>query len=631
MKLEELKKKLYQPEQGKEKEGFSQRIKAPRSFKLKQEREYKQAQKWQAGAKSRKLISLTEKQKKYFKVGGIAMAGLFLIIAGLLIWHGLTSFHQDKVEIKIIGPESLASGEEAVYRVEYKNNNRVSLRNLKIVFSYPQDSLLESGENLIEERSLSDLAAGQSGEAEFSARLIGQKGSIKEVEAELVYQPGEIESVFINQADFKTEITSVPLVLAFDLPEKVVNGQGFNFSVRLINQGKVSFDDLRLSLSYPAGLNLEDIQPQPFEDNNVWEVGRLMPDEEKEIAFKGVLTGQPKEVKAFEAWVEQKQGDDFVVHNRSAKSVNMALSPLYVDIWVNGKKDVAVFTGDTLDYRLVYKNTSEVGINNVAIDVKLEGEAYEMATLRVDQGSFDGRTNLISWRPGTLEELVYLGPGEEEELNFSVDIKEYLPINSFSDKNFTVKAVATIDSLSPPIELRDIKIDGRAQLVAKIGSNLLLSAKGFYYDEQISNSGPIPPKVNQKTTYTIRWQILNSSNDLKDARVEAVLPPHVEWLGRTHPSSANLKYHSDSGKVSWRIEEIGAGTGIVSPVQEAAFQVAITPGQPDIGSFVELLGQSNLAAHDSFTGLDYNVSADLISTYLKHDPNISKNHGIVVD
>ncbi len=632
MKLDNLKKKLYKPEQKQPKQEFNQRLKGPKDFNLKEKRGPKQVKQWQAiKEKTKKKFSLTDQQKKYFKIGGLALIGVFLIVAGIFIYRGFTSFDKNQVSLEIIGAKNLVSGEKVVYQVKYKNDTRLELKNVKLSFHYPEDSLPEESETSIETRSLDNLASGVSGEAEFPVRLIGQKNSLKLAKVELSYQPGKIETFFSNQAEFSTKITSVPLVLAFDLPEKVVNGQSFDFSIRVINQSEVALNDLRLRLDYPGGLNLEDIQPSAFEDDNIWQFEKIMPNQEKEISFKGVLTGSAKETKAFEAWIERKQDDKWVIYNRSAEIVAIAVSPLYVDMWVNQKKDLVAFTGDRLDYKIKYKNTTETGISNVVVDVNLEGDAYDLTTLRVKNGSFNGLTNLISWDPGSLNDLNFLDPGEEGELSFSVKIKDYLPIQDYNDKHFSVKALAMIDSLNPPAELKDIKIDGKAQIVNKIASNLVLYAKGLYYDEQMPNTGPIPPKVGEKTTYTLRWQILNSSNDVKDVVVEANLPPHVEWLGNIYPASADIRYDPATGKVSWHLNEVKATTGILSPVKEGIFQIAITPGLPDLGSFVELLGQSNIVAHDPFVKMDYHASDELISTNLEDDSKIGGRQARVVE
>ncbi len=632
MKLDKLKKQLYKPEEKSPKADLEQRLKGPSIFNLREKRKQKQLQEWQAPKPKKKIgLTLTSQQKKYFKIGGIALAGLLVILAGLFIWRWLTSFDQAKVGLEIIGAENLVSGEKVVYKVRYENNTRLELKNLKLVFYYPEDSLPEENENLVEVRPAANLLPGEAGEAEFPARLIGQKNAVKVAKAKLAYQAGGIESVFERRAEFSAKITSVPLVLAFDLPEKVVNGQSFDFSIRAINQSEVAFNDLRLRLDYPAGLNLESAQPTPFEDDNIWIFNQLLPDQEKEIHLKGILTGPAKENKTFEAWLEQRHENNWLIYNRSAEVVAIAVSPLYLDMWVNEKKDLIAFSGDKLNYKINYKNTTEVGINNVMVEVNLEGEAYDLSTLEVRNGSFSGLTNLISWDPGSLADLNYLGPGEEGELNFSVKIRDYLPINDFNDKHFSVIAKAAINSSAPPASLSDIKIDGKAQLETKIASNLVVYAKGFYYDEQMPNTGPIPPKVGEKTTYTIRWQILNSSNDVKDVVVEAILPPHVEWLGNLYPASADIRHNPNTGKVSWHLAEVKATTGILSPVKEAIFQVAITPGPPDIGSFMELLGQSNIRAHDSFAGMDYYSSDELITTKLRADSKIGASQARVVE
>ena len=246
-------------------------------------------------------------------------------------------------------------------------------------------------------------------------------------------------------------------------------------------------------------------------------------------------------------------------------------------------------------------------------------------------GSFDGENQTITWNAGNLPVLEYLGPRQEGQIDFSIMVQNPLPSRNYTDKNFTVNNKIIIDSLSVPLSLRDIQFAGQSESIVKIASSLFLRAQGYYSDELIPNSGPIPPKVGQTTTYTVKWNLTNAGNDLSNVRVEAHLPPHARWLNNFKPFGANLKYNSQTGKLVWEVGDLSASTGTLSPVAQVAFQISITPSLAHLGSIVELIGQSQVTAWDDFAGIELTVVDKVIETRLLDDPTIGYFDGTVVE
>jgi hypothetical protein len=618
MKLKELKRKLYKP--GAE---FEKRPREPEIFEPGQEREKIKSEEWQRTEKKK----LTPQQKKYLLVGGISLLVVILALVGL--WYGLTSFDRSQVKLEILGPERAVSGDEITYTVKYKNNTRVTLTDMTLVFYYPEESLPLETQELIQELDLADLEPGQVGQIELKTRIIGLKDSQKIAQAKLIYQPANINSRFENQAEFSTRIISVPLMIDFDLPERLVSGQSFSFSLEYLNQAEVSFDDLWLRLEYPSSFNFQSAEPGPLERDNLWSIGGLMAGQEGKVFVRGTIEGHEGEVKSFKAQLGIFQNDQFVPYTETVAALQISVSPLSVFQTVNGATDYIAQAGEVLHYQIDYENTTDVGIKGVVITAKLEGSALDLASLKSGQGSFDGVSQTIIWNASNLPALEFLGPHQAGQIKFSVKVKDPSPIFSYTDKNFIVINTVRIDSSQAPLSLKDIQIAGESRLETKIASRLSLQAKGYFRDDLISNSGPMPPKVGQTTTYTIKWQLSNSSNDLKDVRVEAYLPPHVQWMNKIEPAGADLKYQPQTGQLTWSIGSLPAATGLLLPVKQVAFQVAITPSLAHLGNLVELIGQSRAFGQDTFTGLEITSTDEPIDTDLPDDPTIKSQDGIV--
>jgi len=621
MELEELKKKIYRP--GAE---FEERIKPPEVFQPGRQKEKKEPSEWQELEKR----GLSSKQKKYWLIVGLA-GFIFLIVISWLFWRGWTSFDNDKVRLEIEGAERIVSGEEIIYLVKYQNQTRLDLTEIKLVFHYPDQSIPLETEDLVHTIDLPDLAVGQENQIELPVRLIGLKDETKKAWAELSYQPGEITSVFTNQAEFSTTIISVPLILDFDLPRQLVSDQSFNFSLRYLNQAEVSFENLRIKIDYPSGFTFQTAEPQPLEDDRIWSLGDLMAGEQGKIFIQGTIQGEERESKSFQAQLGLFKEEQFTPIAETVSALQISFSPLLVSQTVNKTTDYIASAGQRLTYQIDYENTTDVSFSDVVITSKLEGFALDLTSLELQQGSFDGASQIITWKASNLPALEFLGPGQEGQLTFSVRVKDPLPIANYSDKNFTITNTVKIDSPEPPLSLQDIEIAGQSQIITKVASQLTLQSKGYYSDDLLSNSGPIPPRVGQTTTYTIKWRLLNTANNLGQVKIEASLPPHVQWQNRISPANADLTYNSQTGRLTWQVGDLPAATGILLPVKQVAFQVAITPGLAHLGSSIELIGQSKATGQDTFINIGLESISSVIDTELPDDPTTDRRDGIVVE
>lgn len=622
MGLEELKKRLYRPDENLSREP---KINVYQPGRITPR---EQAEDWSIQEKK-----MSPQKKKRLLIICLSGAAVFLAVAGFFIWRGLTSFDKSKVGLEISGPERIVSGDEAAYTVKCQNNTRLELKNLRLTFYYPDKSIPLASGDLVQVINLPDLAPAAEKKIELPVRLIGLKGESKSARAELSYQPANLSSSFTSPASFSTSIISVPLIVDFDLPEKLVNGQSFKFSLRYLNQAEVSFDDIQAKIDFPQGFVFQSAEPKPSQDENVWELGNLMAGEEGKIFIQGAIQGSEEETKTFRGEVGTMDNDKFVSYAETADATQISVSPLYLTQTVNGSADYTAAAGERLTFCLNYKNTASVGITDAIITAKLEGKALNLSSLELKNGSLssDNQTLTIIWNAANLPLLSYLAPNQSDQIIFSIQLKDNFSISGYNDKNFKIVSTASIDSANIPLSLGDIQLGGRNTLIIKVASRLTLRARGYYYDDLIPNYGPIPPKVGQQTTYTVKWQLINSTDDLDNVKVVGYLPPHVQWLNAVKPSEAKISYNSQTGEVVWTVGSLPAGTGALLPVNEAAFQIAITPTSVNVGNLMELIGQSTATGYDSFIGSELKSVGPAIDTDLPDDPAIDQRKGTVVE
>jgi hypothetical protein len=162
----------------------------------------------------------------------------------------------------------------------------------------------------------------------------------------------------------------------------------------------------------------------------------------------------------------------------------------------------------------------------------------------------------------------------------------------------------------------------------KILSTLALTSKTQRAVGPFTNSGPIPPKADQESTYTVTWTLSNTTNDLKDGLVTAELPVGVVWKGETAPISERINYSPDTRVISWNVGNISAGAGFNYSPKTASFKVGITPSINQIGAVPTLVTNIRASALDTFANSPVSSTADDASTQFS-DPNFKFGDGTV--
>jgi len=577
-------------------------------------------------------------KKKHLKIGLGIIIFLLIVIAGIAFLKGWFSFSKTKVELEINGPDRIASGEEVEFEVRYHNNNRVSLNNAELVVNYPQGAYSFQGEELTQQVfDLGNIPAKQEQTQKLKLRLAGEKGSIKTLRARLSYQPENISSGFENTASLRTEIQSTLIGLYLTIPQEAINGEEINYIIDYLNNADERFQDLRVELIYPSGFSFQQAEPEPVVGNNIWEIEELEPDQRGTIKVSGTLEGLQGEKKILKTFVNKVKNGKSLQYTQVSSTTKISSSPLLLSVSLNNEQEVDnVNPGERLKYKIEFKNNTDIALSQLILEADLKGGGFDFQDLNLqEKGFFDSLNNTITWSAADVSSLALLPPNQSGEVNFSVPIAENLPINSFEDKNFEAIVEVGLETVNVPPQFNLEKLRVKKTFTSKINSNVVLGAKG-YHDESsadITNFGPIPPEVNKTTTYTIHWQITNSSNELKDIRVSAILPQGIVWrdVHTLLPENSHLEYNQRTNQVTWTIDSIPAGTGILIPAYELIFQVALRPSITQVGTTPVLIDESSLEAEDSFTGEKLESFDSAISTDLPDDSSIKPGDGEVVE
>jgi hypothetical protein len=165
-----------------------------------------------------------------------------------------------------------------------------------------------------------------------------------------------------------------------------------------------------------------------------------------------------------------------------------------------------------------------------------------------------------------------------------------------------------------------------ASRVVKFETDLRLTAQGLYYSGPFTNTGPMPPKVEKETTYTIALSARNSSNDVSSVVAKTTLPIYVKWLGKISPTGEDLTYDQTTNEVTWNVGRIAAGGE-----RDVAFQLSLLPSLSQVRQVPSLTGPVNLIGTDDFTKTSVHDSKPGITTALPSDPAFVQRQATVVN
>lgn len=538
---------------------------------------------------------------------------IFIFIVGLAMgllgyyYYQRNTYSKEVLKMEILGTEEIQAFDEIEYLVKLKNNGNVVLEEPELIFQYPEDSLPTNENSKRVEKSLEDIYPGQEMTISFKARVFGKLDEAKKAEATLKYRPKSLKAFYESKTSLTSKIKSLPLTFEIDLPSKIESGKEIRFFLNYFSNCDWPLANLRITIEYPLGFEFLQSQPRALEKTN-WDLPLLNKAEGGRIEIRGKLTGEVKEQKIFRATLGLWQEGRFVLLKEVIKGTEILKSSLAVFQEVNGSSQYIAFPGDLLHYQIFFRNTGEQPFENLFLVVKLEGQPFDFESIKTDSGQINKAENSIVWDWRDVSKLKFLDQGEEGSVDFWINLKNDWPVNYPNEKNFLLKDKVIISQTKEDFE-------------TKVASRLELFQKGFFNDEVFGNSGSVPPKVGQSTTYTINWQVKNYYNNLTNVKVRAVLPAQAKLTGKILPEDARLTFDSESREIVWEIGDLEPGAGIVSPPPTISFQISFLPQESQRGQTPEIIGKAKVSGEDLWVEKTIEKFALPITTALPDDPS----------
>lgn len=559
-------------------------------------------------------------------------------VAGFVLFGGVNMISSKNVDIEITGPISIGAGQEADFEIKILNRNNTELNKISLFVEYPEGTRYSDDltKDLDKEKfSLDKIISGGVLNQNIKAVFFGSKGDIKQIKISLEYKVPNSNAVFYKEKIHEISIDSVPVIVTPTYPKEVNSNQDMVLDVELSSNSKENTNNFLVNIEYPSGFVFESATPSASFGNNNWNFSNLESGEKKKISIKGKIIGQDGEEKIFRINTgTANQDDDRVIAvplSQSVESIMVKRSFIGLDVYLNGERqdDIYVQGGSKVSVMFDIKNNLPSKIFNVSAEVDLSGSALNQSGIStLNGGFFQSFNNKIIWDKRSAYGLDSLSQGEGVKLNFTVSPLDYSNIS----KNQKAEIVLNIK-----VSGERITNSGSSEIVYTTETRKIILATDVSVKSRvvrslgnIENTGPVPPKANIPTTYTIHWSISNSFNQVSNVLVKAQLPSYVKWTNVSNPSNEIINYNKDTNEVVWNVDSILANTGFGSTKKEVYFQIEILPSINQIGQEPVILGKTYLTGIDKITGNKVSDEDLEVTTNFYGDPSFKSDYARVV-
>ena len=535
------------------------------------------------------------------------------------------------VSVEINWPQrEIYPGDVLDVDVVINNNSKSSLQNVRLTLNFPVNiRLLDNKDRVNEVRELSgEVNPGALVKETYKVVVFpGGEDQNYILEARANYSTKSFSNDFERSKSEKVDISKEGFELEMTVPEKVSTGEGFPIEIvyKLPELERESLGKF-LVLEGPSLRVLDTNLEQVSENKWLLERG-----EDQKISASILIVTKPSDIFLLKAkMVVEFQGEDYVISEKQSE-VLLIGSSLALSVNLLDPKEF-VSPGESLNYKVSYKNNTDVDLKNALLKAELVGDMFDFGSINTS-GTFDSLQRTVTWSSSKFGELRELAKGEEGSFDINIKVKPSFPINSADDKNFTLKVRGSIES---PTVIQGTNADRTSNFAnseVNVSGNITVDAKAYFRDADsgILNEGPFSPRIGQATEYTIHWSLVNTGTDVDEVIVRAHLENGVGFTGEVKGTTNVLPtLDSSNNEVVWSVGEIPATEGILGKGPEAIFQLSLTPGIGLVGQFAPLLGITSVSAKDKFTGVSLLGTDSPLTTALPDDTTVGLNQGKVI-
>ena len=542
----------------------------------------------------------------------------FIIAAGvsaLLFYGGVNTTSPQNIDVQVLAPSLVDGGKEATFEIIVTNRNAAPLQLADLVLDYPSGALdpTDPTKSLTHDRiSIGSIKSGEQVKKTVSALLYGQEGTQETLGARLEYSVAGSNAVFEKQGQASFTIGSAPVSVTISSPSSVIAGDQFAIDVNVRSNATSPVENVAIEGQYPFGFSVLSASPSGVAGNTLWRLGTLAPGASQTIHIVGTIDASNGDQRIFRflAGSNSNPTDTHVDVPFLTVPQTLTVEQPFItgSIAVNGQtgNNISVSAGGTLQGTVTWQNNLTDAVSDLELDLSFDGPAVNKNTINSSNGFYQSSNSTIIWSKDLESTLASVAPGATGTFQFSfatlpAATQGTLITNPTITLNLTVHATRQSGGTSSTVSSV-----ATAQLV--IASLLSLTAQSSRNSGGFINTGPLPPRAETGSSYTITWTLKNSANTVANTTVQTVLPPYVNFVAAQ--AGGGVTYDTASRTVTWSLGDVKPGVGYTSAAAQAAFQVMLIPSASQVGTAPALTGPTAASGQDRYAQVQVGADAD---------------------
>lgn len=559
----------------------------------------------------------------------IAAFIFFLIslgVVGYFFYFGGNTVSVDKVTIDIQGPTTIAGGDIVPFSITITNKNPVAIDNATIEVNFPTgtrnaNNVLQSYPRYTE--NLGTLESGAVVTRSVKAIVFGGAGQTLTLPVSFFYGTVGSNAVFAKKSSYLLAISSTPLSVAVDTLSETVSGKPLTFTLTVRSNATVPLNNVVLSSVFPFGF-LVTSSSVPI-NNSSFLLGTIAPGASKKVTLIGTLVGQDKEQRVFHFTVgvanTSTDQTPAVVYMTQDATVAITAPFINTTLALNGdtSANLVVTPGSRQSVTISYANTLSTSITNATVAIALSGSAVDYNSIQTTSGFYRSIDRTIIFSRDTDPALAVLAPGASGIGTFSFST---LPAGALTGAPTLIFAISVSGTRVGQTNVPE-QVSSSVSKTVKVATAATLTTSSLHSSGSLGNNGPIPPKADQATTYSIVLNVRGGGSAIAGGTVTTVLPSYVSYTDVT-TGMGTFSYNDASHMVTWNTGDLAQGGSA-----QGTFQVSLTPSTSQKGFAPALTGPVSFSGYDRFAGVQISATADLVTTETKGDPGYVSTNAVV--
>lgn len=602
---------------------------------------------WDEKAEQEEIPKIEYGKNRFYKVlkGLVVFSIIFLIVAvGVAYYYfniNPNVISGANIDISVSGPVTVSAGQELSLDVNIFNNNPSVIEAADLIVTYPEGTRRADDKvtSLITDRiSIGDIQAGATERITIKSIILAEEGSIKDINIALEYKMPGTNSLFVKEKSYPMGISSGPVSISVDSIKEVTPEQNTKFVVSVKSNSVDIIKNVVLKAEYPFGFDYLSSAPEPSSSNTGWRLGDIAPGEVKKIDINAKIFGQANQertVRFFAGTAQAKDPNEIDTTFASfSQTINLKAPFLGADVAINGSGDevVVVSSGQFVRGEILWKNNLDVSIHDVSIEAKLSGISADRRSVNAENGFYKSDNDTLYWEKSNNTDLEDVAPNKSGTSYFNMKIFDLTKDLASNLRRPEVSLIFTVKGNRLNENKVSEEVTSQASRKIKVASDVSLNTRLLYNDGPFENTGPMPAKVDNKTTYTVNVKVYNSYNSVRGSIYTAKLPLYVKWLGKVSPmnSSSTVVYDAEDRVVTWNAGDVSPGTGYISNPKEMSYQVEFLPSLSQENQSPIIISNQRIAGTDSFTNTVVSADGYSLNTQIKFDSKYSMSLDKVV-